>query len=345
MNSNPPAKGADDTAASSVRIRAVPVLGLLQADDVLTWLLAWRLTGHRCALITVVGIEGGAPRTIGAQMAVSETGQYVGYLSGGCLEQAVALEALAAIRGGCNRLVRYGKGSRYLDIRLPCGAALDVYIDQSLEVPLLKQLLVLRDKRSLVALQTDLDTGHSEIVCFGSLALEVPPSRRDGNTFTRAHVPPLKMQLIGVGPSVAAIAKLASSVGLLVEAASPNEGTREELTCADIRPEPMTEAAMPTSFRSDRWTAAVLAFHDHEWEPPLLKELLTTPCYYIGVLGSRTVHANRRQLLANEGVTGTDLDRIHGPIGLIPGAKSCASLAVSVIAEIVAQAKANNFTM
>ena len=40
MNSNPPAKGADDTAASSVRIRAVPVRGLLQADDVLTWLLA-----------------------------------------------------------------------------------------------------------------------------------------------------------------------------------------------------------------------------------------------------------------------------------------------------------------
>ncbi|HXV30800.1 MAG TPA: XdhC family protein, partial [Sinorhizobium sp.] len=98
-------------------------------------------------------------------------------------------------------------------------------------------------------------------------------------------------------------------------------------------------------FQPDCWTGAILTFHDHDWEPPLLKELVKTTCFYIGAIGSRTVHANRLQLLASEGVAEKDLARIRGPIGLVPDAKSCASLAVGVVAEFMAQAKANNFTM
>ena len=45
------------------------------------------LAGERVALITLVKIEGSSPRPLGAQMAVSETGEWVGYLSGGCIER------------------------------------------------------------------------------------------------------------------------------------------------------------------------------------------------------------------------------------------------------------------
>jgi xanthine/CO dehydrogenase XdhC/CoxF family maturation factor len=97
----------------------------------------------------VIGME----VTIGAQMAVSETGEYVGYLSGGCLERSVTTEALTAISEGRNRLVSYGKGSPYLDLQLPCGSTLDIYIDQSLGTPLVSRLLGMRSRRSLVALE------------------------------------------------------------------------------------------------------------------------------------------------------------------------------------------------
>lgn len=98
-----PANG-DAGAAGPVRPRAIAAGGLLQADDIMPWHLARTLAGEKCAVITVIGVQGAAPRTIGAQMAVSETGHYVGYLSGGCLERSVTTEALTAISEGRNRL-------------------------------------------------------------------------------------------------------------------------------------------------------------------------------------------------------------------------------------------------
>jgi xanthine/CO dehydrogenase XdhC/CoxF family maturation factor len=110
-------------------------------------------------------------------------------------------------------------------------------------------------------------------------------------------------------------------------------------------PEPMNDAALPKSFKPDSWTAAVLTFHDHDWEPALLKGLLATPCFYIGAIGSHVVHARRLESLAAMSLADRDLARIRGSIGLVPGAKSCASLAVGVVAEIMAEAKARNFMM
>lgn len=328
----------NDRAAPS----PISVGGLLQDDDVRNWLLAWSMTGHRCALVTVIAVEGGAPRSVGAQMVVSDTGQYAGYLSGGCLEHAVALEALSALDQGCNRRVRYGAGSPYIDIRLPCGSAIDVYIDQSLSPTQIKQLAELRDERTVGALQTELRSGRTAIVTFESCDV-VPRSQLEGDRFVRAYIPPVKLQLIGAGPSLIAIAKLAVAAGLTVEAASPNEETLKLLETSGIRSESIHRPQLPVSFRQDRWTAVVLAFHEHVWEPPIIKQLLATPVFYIGAIGSRKVHAERLRLLAVEGVAERDLSRIRGPIGLVPGAKSCASLAIGVVAEMLVEAKTKNF--
>ena len=342
---NPAPANGDAGAAGPVRPRAIAAGGLLQADDIMPWHLARTLAGEKCAVITVIGVQGAAPRTIGAQMAVSETGEYVGYLSGGCLERSVTTEALTAISEGRNKLVSYGKGSLYLDLQLPCGSTLDMYIDQSLGTPLVSRLLGMRSRRSLVALRTTLATGSSELASLDTFQDRAQPSQRDGEIFSRVYVPPLKLQLFGVGPSITALARLATSVGFLVEAASPNEATRDELISAGISPEPMNDAALPKSFKPDSWTAAVLTFHDHDWEPALLKGLLATPCFYIGAIGSHVVHARRLKSLAAMSLADRDVARIRGPIGLVPGAKSCASLAVGVVAEIMAEAKARNFMM
>ena len=97
-------------------------------ENVIPDLASWTRDGKRCALVTLVGVDGNAPRAEGAQMAVSESRTMVGLPFGGCLEAAIALEAVAAIKAGKPRLLRYGKGSPYLDIRLPCGSGLDVFI-------------------------------------------------------------------------------------------------------------------------------------------------------------------------------------------------------------------------
>ena len=62
-------------------------------------------------------------------MAIAEDGSASGHISGGCLESALIAEAQIAMRDHANRLVRYGKGSKYIDIELPCGSGLDIYFE------------------------------------------------------------------------------------------------------------------------------------------------------------------------------------------------------------------------
>ncbi|MEM1104569.1 MAG: XdhC family protein, partial [Pseudomonadota bacterium] len=77
-------------------------------DYVIDDLLAWRRAGERGALVTLIGVDGSAPRPLGAQMAVRENGDFVGHLTGGCAEAAIVAEALAAMEEGANRRLRYG---------------------------------------------------------------------------------------------------------------------------------------------------------------------------------------------------------------------------------------------
>src|SRR3546814_19779303 len=59
-------------------------------------------------------------------MAVATNGEYVGSFSGGCIESAVVAEALETLAARQSRQVRYGIGSLYFDIRLPCGGGIDL---------------------------------------------------------------------------------------------------------------------------------------------------------------------------------------------------------------------------
>ncbi len=166
---------------------AAPPRGLLADEDVLADLWAWHHHGLRAALVTLVGIEGAAPRPLGAQMAIAEDGRYVGYLSGGCLEQAIVLEAQDVIRSGSNRLVRYGKGSPYFDIRLPCGSGLDMYFDCSLSPELMGVMAVQRAARKGFVLKSTLSGLPSEICTLRKGDSHV--SARDGDTFARVFLP------------------------------------------------------------------------------------------------------------------------------------------------------------
>ena len=68
----------------------------------------------------------------------------------------------------------------------------------------------------------------------------------------------------------------------------------------------------------------------------MLLEALKSPAFYIGALGSRNNTAARKQRLALFDLSPTEIDRLHGPVGLNLGSKTPAEIAVSIAAEIVA---------
>jgi xanthine dehydrogenase accessory factor len=99
--------------------------------DILEEVDAWTAQGDRVALATVVGTKRSAPRPPGAKMAISETGDVAGGVSGGCVEGAVAEVAEEVLRGGEPRLLHFGiADAEAWEVGLPCGGEIDVYVER-----------------------------------------------------------------------------------------------------------------------------------------------------------------------------------------------------------------------
>lgn len=313
-------------------------------EHVLPALGAWLEAGLRTAIVTLVGIEGGAPRPLGAQMAVAEDGQAVGYISGGCLEAAIIAEARQAIEDGRNRLVRYGAGSPYIDVRLPCGSGLDVYIDQALPRSHGAEMLRLWQARQPFLLKSDLGGGGAHLLPVLSPGKAKPKSERKGSHFVRVYWPQLRLVMAGAGPAAACLAKLAGEIGWQTRLYTPDAAALGLPPSACVSVEEFRWRTPPETISSDGWTAGVTVFHDHEWETPFLSALLRSDCFYIGAVGSRRAHEERLRLLKDKGFSDDQLRRVHGPAGLIGQAKSPASLAVSMLAEMVVVARDMDYT-
>ena len=100
----------------------------------------------------------------------------------------------------------------------------------------------------------------------------------------------------------------------------------------------LTSKSFPDDLTIDDRSAIILFFHDHDWEPELLSGSLKTSAFYIGAQGSLHARETRLAAMREMGVSDDDLQRLHGPVGLIPSVKDPATLAISVLAEIVDKA-------
>ena len=99
--------------------------------EVLDDIARWRAAGHRVAVARVVGVDGSGPRDPGATMAVSDAGEVAGSVSGGCVEGAVVVEALAVLAGERPRgVVSFGySDDEAFAVGLTCGGTVHLYVE------------------------------------------------------------------------------------------------------------------------------------------------------------------------------------------------------------------------
>lgn len=100
-------------------------------DDVLARALAWHDEGLGVALATVIGTWGSAPRRPGSHMAVNERGEFVGSVSGGCVEGSVIQASREVIDGGESRVLDFGvTNERAWEVGLACGGEMKVFLER-----------------------------------------------------------------------------------------------------------------------------------------------------------------------------------------------------------------------
>jgi xanthine/CO dehydrogenase XdhC/CoxF family maturation factor len=99
--------------------------------DILDDIARWRGQGEKVVVATVIATRRSAPRPVGASLAVSESGQMCGSVSGGCVESDVYENAREVMETGEPKLLSYGIADEEAwAVGLPCGGEIDVFVER-----------------------------------------------------------------------------------------------------------------------------------------------------------------------------------------------------------------------
>lgn len=99
--------------------------------DVMAAAERWRREGRGVALATVLETWGSAPRPVGSRLVIDAEGNFLGSVSGGCVEGAVVGEAAEVIASGRPRTLEFGVADETAwQVGLSCGGRISVYVER-----------------------------------------------------------------------------------------------------------------------------------------------------------------------------------------------------------------------
>ena len=308
---------------------AWPTYGLI--DDLLPTLTRWQHHYDTIALATLVDIVGSSPRPLGAEMAIAPDGRVAGYVSGGCVEGAVAAEAAEVIRDGAPRLLDYGAGSPVLDVQLTCGGRIGILVRRLDDLAgYVRMRADARARRACLTLDIDRASGQAHPVPDPASAAPA------AGVFRQIYAPPVRVVLVGGDPVTLAVAEAAGQLGMeaaLLRPYGPSAAPPGlHLAFYDTRPLRTVLADLVL----DDHCALYSLTHDIDDDEAVLQCGLASPAFRCGVLGSRRKADERRRRLADAGATPQELARIDMPAGLDIGAVNPREIAASIIAAVVA---------
>ena len=317
----------------------------------------WLGEGKKAALATVVATWGSSPRPIGSHMAVFESGDFAGSVSGGCIEGAVVEAALDALKNGQSKLLEYGVSNEAAwEVGLACGGRVQVFVEPVNNSERLQMIEDLRAKKQSFATVTEIASGKQCLVAdatYGALTLSNTQTGEvrsriaadqsgviDNGLFVRVYSPPARMIIVGAVHIAQALAPMAKLAGFDVAVIDPREAFVRSGELANIHaiiewPDDGMKIVAP-----DARTAIVTLTHDPKLDDPALAAALRSKAFYIGALGSRKTHANRLARLEALGFKPAETARIHGPVGLNINALTPAEIAVSIMAQVIEKLRA-----
>jgi len=309
---------------------------------------------------------GSAPRPEGAVLLATKSGGMAGSVSGGCVENAVVEEILAALERQTPKTLEYGvTHERAWEFGLSCGGTISLFVEPTIRPELLEAAR--RPEGSVVATVTSgaAPVGTSLVILEdGTLtnlgapeALEAPVkeaalealgglnsksvsvSAPEGEVRVLLEVFPREPTLLIFGGVhiATALVTLAKPLGFRVVVADARDLflTKERFPNADELIVGWPDEVF-AKIGIDSATCLCLLTHDPKFDEPAIDAALKSNAAYIGVIGSRKTQALRRERLADVGFSAEDIARIHGPIGLDLGGREPAEIALAILAEITA---------
>ena len=112
-------------------LQTPPPQTLSSNDDILKAAEDWRREGRDVAMATVVETWGSAPRPVGSNLVIDSEGNFLGSVSGGCVEGAVVAEAIDVIGSGQPKMLEFGVADESAwQVGLSCGGNIRVFVEK-----------------------------------------------------------------------------------------------------------------------------------------------------------------------------------------------------------------------
>jgi xanthine dehydrogenase accessory factor len=323
----------------------------------------WREAGKKVAVATVVQAYGSAPRRPGAKMAISEDGEFVGSVSGGCVENDVVEHAKQVLEDDQARLVPYGiSDDMAFNVGLACGGKIEVFIQPfgrafPLEKPVAFAYTIDGPNvgSGLLAWEFgkhrgSLGQGESfddEVAAraVAALADGAPAQVKfenapQGQTRVFVDTYPAKPTIVifggvHIGVALAKLAKATEEFRVVVVDARGVWATPERFPDADeIHVRHADDYLKEHPLGSNAYVAVLS--HDPKLDDPALIGALPSRARFVGAIGSPKTQSARRERLAEAGLTQEQIGRLHGPVGLDIGAQTPEEIAVAILGQMIA---------
>ena len=319
---------------------------LYRDRDLLMIVNQWADAASRFATATVISTWGSAPREVGAFMIIHESRQFFGSVSGGCVENAVVEAALISITDGQPRLIEFGVSDEdVLSIGLACGGQIQILIEPSTQLIshwVMHALEATRQRLSstFVRVMNGLSSkGPIESAYWldGGDVDHGSATRLDQqrSLFIQSFRPERRVIIIGGVHIAQALVQGLAVIDLTAVIVDPREvwANSERFPDVEIRNQWPDDALSELSV--DNNTAVIALTHDPKFDDPALATALKSDAFYVGALGGSKSAKSRRERLLRYGLTDSEIDRLHSPIGLPIGAKGPSEIAVSILADVI----------
>lgn len=297
----------------------------------------WLRAGRRVWLATIVDTVGSSPRPAGSLLAVSDSGSWRGSVSGGCLEEDLIQRLLAEPDNGhWPQQLDYGIGAADQErFRLPCGGHIRLLVERH-DPPSLAHFEELQSRlqsRERLMRKVNLETGACSLEPAGA----APEIELDARSLRHKMSPQYQLLIVGSGEVSRYVARFALANGFEVTVCEPRDVFRHDWS----EPGVAVTQSLPDDLVQERFcdfcSAVVALAHDPRIDDMALLAALNSQAFYVGAMGSRRTSAQRRQRLHELGVAPNQLSRLRAPIGFDIGSKAPAEIAISILAELLAE--------
>jgi len=222
-----------------------------------------------------------------------------------------------------------------------------------MQLKILKEIIKKKKNKSEFAIITNLETGSSNI-----FELDKPISKNfeqykdqinifyknkkngvieGANIFVETYIRPIKVIIVGAVHIAQYLINYAKSLNFEIIVIDPRGYFATEQRFPDMKILNKWPDEAFKDIETNSKTALIALTHDPKIDDPALQHALKKKFYYIGALGSKKTHANRCERLKKAGFNDNQINSINGPIGIKLGGKSAPEIALSIIAQLVAE--------